>query len=108
MKTLHGTGANHGKVTAKVNIVTEPGTLPQKIPGTILVVPYTTPLMTIALMSCVGIISEQGGITSHASIVAREFGLPCIVGVANATKELKPGQIITMNGEKGVVSYEEK
>jgi len=106
MITLPGTGANHGKVTAKVNVVTEPGTVPQNIPGTILVVPYTTPLMTIALMSCVGIISEQGGITSHASIVAREFGLPCIVGVAHATKELKPGQVITMDGGKGGVSYE--
>ncbi|HLC70397.1 MAG TPA: PEP-utilizing enzyme [Candidatus Nanoarchaeia archaeon] len=106
MKTLRGTGANSGRVTAKVNIVTEPGLLPRKIPGTILVVPYTTPLMTLALMSCVGIISEQGGITSHASIVAREFGIPCIVGVANVTKELKQGQTIIMDGEKGVISYE--
>lgn len=106
MKTLHGTGANHGKVTAKVNIVTNPGEIPQNILGTILVVPYTTPIMTIALMSCVGIIAEQGGITSHASIVARELGIPCVVGVANATKELKQGQTITVNGEKGTVSYE--
>ncbi len=106
MRTLQGTGANHGKVTAKVNLATDPGKMPPKIPGTILVVPYTTPLMTIALMSCVGVISEQGGITSHASIVAREFGIPCIVGVTNVTKTLKAGQMITMDGEKGVISYE--
>ena len=107
MKTLHGTGANHGKATAKANIVTKPGEVPTKIPKTILVVPYTTPLMTLVLMSCVGIIAEQGGITSHASIVAREFGIPCIVGVPNATKELKHGQIISIDGEKGVISFEE-
>ncbi len=106
MKTLHGTGANHGKASAKVNIILSPGELPQKIPGTILVVPYTTPLMAIVLMSCAGIIAEQGGITSHAAIVAREFGIPCIVGVPNATKELKQGQTVTMDGEKGVISYE--
>jgi pyruvate,water dikinase len=49
------------------------------------------------------IITDQGGILSHAAIVARELKIPCIVGTVDATKKLKNGQIVTVDANKGVV-----
>ena len=55
-------------------------------------------------MKSIGIITNQGGIASHAAIISRELKIPCIVGTKNATKIIKTGDIIMMNGRTGDVS----
>ncbi|MDP6642178.1 MAG: PEP-utilizing enzyme, partial [Candidatus Nanoarchaeia archaeon] len=62
--------------------------------------PGWTPLFGL----CEGIIVEHGGLLSHAAIISRELNLPCIIGLKNATKNLKDGQTITLNGFTGEVT----
>ena len=71
--------------------------------GDILVAPFTNPDYVPAMKIAAGIITERGGRTSHAAIVAREFGIPAIVGTVNAIKMLKTGEMVTVNGTKGEV-----
>lgn len=71
--------------------------------GKIMVVPSTSPSYVPLMRSAKALITDHGGIMSHAAIVAREFGLPCIVGTGHATKILKSGDKVTMNLESGEI-----
>lgn len=71
--------------------------------GDVLVAAQTNPDYVIAMKKAVAIVTEKGGRTSHAAIVSRELGIPAIVGAANATKTLKTGTVITVNGTNGQV-----
>ena len=72
----------------------------------ILVTETTAPDIIRACHKAIGIITNQGGIASHAAIISRELKIPCIVGTKNATKIIKTGDIIFMNGSTGEVSIE--
>ena len=63
----------------------------------------TTPEFVPAMKKAAAIVTDQGGITGHASIIARELKVPCIVGVKNATKVLKDGMMVEVDANKGVV-----
>ena len=63
----------------------------------------TNPDMVVTMQKCSGIITDQGGLTAHASIVSREMGIPCVVGTENATSKLKDNQIVTVDGYHGKV-----
>ena len=108
MKSLKGITAMKGKVKGPVHLITDPGAMVVAKKGIILVAPYTTPLMTLAISEAVGLVTDFGGITSHAAIVAREFGIPCVVNTKDATKVLKQGQTITIDADTGVVFYDDK
>ncbi|MFX1598367.1 MAG: phosphoenolpyruvate synthase [Promethearchaeota archaeon] len=71
--------------------------------GDILVTKMTTPSWVPAMQKSAAIVTEDGGYTCHAAIVSRELGVPCIVGARKATKALKKGEIITVDGKKGLV-----
>lgn len=71
--------------------------------GDVLVAPQTNPDFVPAMKKAVAIVTERGGRTSHAAIVSRELGIPAVVGAENATKILKTGTLVTVNGEKGEV-----
>ncbi len=71
--------------------------------GDILVTTYTDPSWTPIFVSIKGLVTEVGGIMTHGAVVAREYGLPAVVGVENATKLVKDGQMIRINGAKGYV-----
>jgi len=70
----------------------------------ILVCPVTTPMYVPLMQKAAAIVTDQGGILSHAAIVARELKKPCIVGTENATKKLKDGQVVFVNADNGVVT----
>lgn len=72
-------------------------------PGEILVAPFTDPGWTPYFVNAVGIVMDMGGLLSHGSIVAREYGIPCVVNVGSATKIIKTGQKIKVDGNSGVV-----
>jgi pyruvate,water dikinase len=72
--------------------------------GSVLVCAVTTPMYVPLMQKAAAIVTDQGGILSHAAIVARELGKPCIVGTGNATKELKNGQLVTVNATEGIVT----
>lgn len=71
--------------------------------GDILVTPFTDPSWTPLFVSIKGLITEVGGLMTHGAVIAREYGLPAVVGVENATKLIKDGQHIRLNGTDGYV-----
>jgi pyruvate,water dikinase len=72
-------------------------------PGEILVAPFTDPGWTPYFVNAAGIVMDQGGLLSHGSIVAREFGIPCVVNVGPATRIIRNGQAIRVDGNAGTV-----
>ena len=100
---LEGSAASPGIISGKVKILKSPDENDKVQVGDILVAPMTTPDYVPAMKRAAAIVTDQGGQTSHAAIVSRELGVPCIVGTSRATKLLKNNQIITVDAVKGKV-----
>ena len=98
---LNGLGASPGNATGKVKIVYSPQDLTKIEKGDILVAVMTNPDYVPSMEKAAAIVTDEGGTTSHAAIVSRELGIPCIVGTGNATKLLKEEQLITVDGSRG-------
>lgn len=104
-KTLRGLVAykKNDKVVGKVKIIEKPKLKAKIDRNTILVTLQITPNFIPIVRNFSAIIADEGGITSHAAIISREFKIPCIVGTQNATKFLKSGNLIEMNMRSGKV-----
>ncbi len=102
--SLSGIGANDGVVSGKVRILLDPKDIHQLQAGEILVTRFTDTGWSHAFGSIKGLITETGGVLCHASIVAREFGIPTIVCTTQATEVLKTGMIVTMDGTTGEIT----
>ncbi|WP_281069800.1 phosphoenolpyruvate synthase [Methanofollis sp. W23] len=100
---LEGNGASPGVAGGPVIIVHDVKDLGKVKDGDILVARMTNPDMVPAMRKVSGIITDEGGMTCHAAIVSRELGTPAVVGTKTATKTLKDGQMVTIDGEKGLV-----
>lgn len=73
--------------------------------GDILVTEFTDPSWTPTFVSIKGLVTEVGGLTTHGAVIAREYGLPAVVSVNNATKLIKDGQLIRLNGTEGYIEF---
>jgi pyruvate,water dikinase len=104
---LRGLGASPGIGVGKVNMIPTPEDIPRMEERAVLVTDMTTPDFVPAMKKASAIVTNTGGMTSHAAIVSRELGIPCIVGSKNATELLKAGQLVTVDGTHGMV-YEGK
>lgn len=94
-----------GTVTGPVKIVPA-GKVSEPFPkNAVLVCEVTTPDYVPLMQKAAAIITDQGGILSHAAIVARELGVPCIVGTHTATKDLQDGQSVTVDAVNGIITY---
>lgn len=100
---LQGEPASPGTASGQVVIISDPKHLNKAQKGQILVTPMTTPDFVPAMKKVAGIITDRGGQTSHAAIVSRELGIPCVVGTKIATKKFKDGDWVTLNGTDGKV-----
>ena len=100
---LKGIGASPGIAQGKVKIVLNPGEVHKMKEGDILVTVMTNPLYVTAIQKAKAIITDIGGMICHAAIVARELGIPCVVGTKNATKVLKDNMEVVVNGTEGKV-----
>ncbi len=100
---LSGLGASPGIVKGKVKIILSPREVNKMNDGEILVTVMTNPLYVTAIQKAKGIVTDVGGILSHAAIVARELGIPCVVGTEKATKILKDNMEVIVNGTEGKV-----
>lgn len=100
---IKGLIASKGKVKGVVAIVRGIKDLPKVKDGNILVAITTHPDYAMAMRKAVAIITDEGGITCHAAIVSREYGIPCIVGTHTATKILKDGGLVEVDATKGLV-----
>jgi len=103
---LRGTPASPGTVTAKARVVLDP-TGAHLAPGEILVAPSTDPGWTPLFLTAGGLVMEMGGAISHGAVVAREYGIPAVVGVAGATGRITTGSCITVDGAAGTITIEE-
>ncbi len=100
---LKGIGASPGIASGKVKILNNIEEIDKIKDGDILVTKMTTPDMVPAMKKACAIVTDDGGLTCHAAIISRELGTPCVVGTQKATKVLKDGMLITVDGEKGIV-----
>jgi pyruvate,water dikinase len=100
---MRGLGASPGTVSGSVRIVTKLDQLDKVADGDIIVTEMTMPDMVPAMKRAAGIVTDEGGMTSHAAIVSRELGVPAVVGTGKATRELHDDQVITIDGDKGTI-----
>ncbi|MDO8452611.1 MAG: phosphoenolpyruvate synthase, partial [bacterium] len=100
---LKGQSASPGIATGRVKIITSAKQIAKIKKGDILVAKMTSPDYVPAMKQASGIITDEGGVTSHAAIVSRELGIACVVGTGDATKILKDGMVVTVNGKEGIV-----
>ncbi len=102
---LRGSPASPGTVTARARVILSPHGARLE-PGEILVAPSTDPGWTPLFLTAGGLVMEMGGMMSHGAVVAREYGIPAIVGVPGATDQIRTGATITVDGSAGVVSID--
>jgi phosphohistidine swiveling domain-containing protein len=99
---LRGTPASGGVVTGEARVILDPGSAHLE-PGEILIAPSTDPGWTPLFLTAGGLVMEMGGPMSHGAIVAREYGIPAVVGVPDATQRIQTGHRITIDGSAGEV-----
>lgn len=102
-QSLKGLPVSPGTATGPARIILRSDTEERVQAGEILVAPFTDPGWTPYFISAAGIVMDQGGMLSHGSIVARELGIPAVVNVGPATRTIKTGQRIKVDGYRGVV-----
>ena len=98
-----GLAASRGVAWGPVKIISSTAEIAKVGKGDVLVAKMTNPDLAPAMNRAAGIITDEGGLTSHAAIVSREMGIPCVVGTSNATKIFEDGQIVTVDGFHGRV-----
>jgi phosphohistidine swiveling domain-containing protein len=103
---LRGAPASPGRITSQARVILDP-TGARLEPGEILVAPSTDPGWTPLFLTAGGLVMEMGGMMSHGAVVAREYGIPAVVGVAGATAHIITGQRITVDGSAGTITLEE-
>lgn len=102
-ETLRGVGVCGGRVRGRVRIV-RPETIDDLQPGEILVAEVTDVGYTAAFCYAAAVVTELGGPMSHAAVVAREFGFPCVVDAQGATRSLPPGALVEVDGTTGEIT----
>ncbi len=100
---LNGTAASPGIGVGPVRVIKDLKDLDKIKGGDILVTKMTNPDMVVSMQKTVGIVTDEGGLTSHAAIVSREMGIPAVVGTENGTTKLQDGDIVTVDGSNGKV-----
>jgi pyruvate,water dikinase len=103
---LTGTPASSGTVTGTARVILDPVGA-QLEPGEILVCPSTDPGWTPLFLTAGGLVMEMGGANSHGAVVAREYGIPAVVGVPDAVATISTGQQVTVNGTAGTVTRQD-
>jgi pyruvate,water dikinase len=100
---LPGTGVSAGVIEGVARVVLDPQKERLR-PGEILVAPFTDPGWTPLFIHAAGLVTEVGGMMTHGSVVAREYGIPAVVGVLDATRSIRSGQRIRVDGDSGYVT----
>src|SRR5215213_372905 len=102
--TIKGVGASGGQVTAPARVLSGPEDFGQMRPGEVLVAPITTPAWTSLFAMSSAVVTDIGGPLSHSSIVAREYGIPAVLGTGVATRRIRSEQNVRVDGDAGTVT----
>jgi pyruvate,water dikinase len=100
---VRGIAASPGRVTGPVRVIRSASEFDRLQPSDVLVAPITTPAWTPLFATAAAVVTDTGGVASHSSVVAREYGIPAVVGTGDATRRLRDGQIVTVDGAAGLV-----
>jgi pyruvate,water dikinase len=103
--TLRGTGASAGIVRGRACVVLGPEDFGRVLRGDIIVAPASNPGWVPLFSIAGGFVTDTGGVLSHAAVVAREFGLPAVVGTGDGTKRITDGRIVEIDGAAGLVRF---
>ena len=106
--TLKGVAASPGTITAPACVLHGPEDFENMNTGDVLVASLTTPAWTPLFARASAVVTDIGGPLSHGSIVAREYGIPAVLGTDTATRRIHNGQIITVNGSEGIIYLDHK
>lgn len=101
-RVKHGTGCSAGQIKARARVIRDPRTQALN-PGDILVARHTDPGWIAVFSNASAIVVERGSLLSHSAIVARELGIPCVVGLKSATHWIEDGEMISVDGASGAV-----
>jgi phosphohistidine swiveling domain-containing protein len=101
--TLVGDPASPGRATGPVRIILDPGHFASFQPGEVLVARATAPAWTPLFAKAAAVVTDGGTLAAHASLVAREYGIPAVVATGDSTTRLHNGQVVTVDGGSGVV-----
>jgi pyruvate, water dikinase len=101
---VHGLAASPGRASGRVRVLLSPADGGQLLDGEVLVAPLTNPDWMPAVRRAAALVTDSGGITCHAAIVARELGVPAVVGTRTATRTLVDGEEVTVDGDTGRVT----
>jgi phosphohistidine swiveling domain-containing protein len=99
---LNGVGVRGGRVRGRARII-RPETIDDLEPGEVLVAEATDVGYTATFSYAAAVVTELGGPMSHAAVVAREFGIPCVVDAQDATRRLPPGALVEVDGDSGEI-----
>jgi pyruvate,water dikinase len=102
-ESLKGTGASAGVVRGQARVALGPDDFGRIQRGDIIVCPSSNPSWVPVFAIAGGLVTNTGGVLAHAAVVAREFGLPAVVGVAGATTRIRDGQTVEIDGTAGTV-----
>lgn len=105
-RSLKGVGASAGRATARACVLRGPEDFDRMKAGEVLVAKLTTPAWTPLFARAAAIVTDVGGPLSHGSIVAREYGIPAVLGTGDATQRIRNGQTVTVDGDTGRVILE--
>jgi pyruvate,water dikinase len=97
--------ASPGRATGLVRVIRAPHEFDQLLAGEILVAPLTAPAWTPLFTRAAAVVTDVGSAASHASIIAREYGIPAVVGCGDATARLRTGTRVTVDGSTGNVEH---
>ena len=103
---LRGSAASRGIAQGKAKVIHELSEADKLEAGDILVCRSTSPAWTSLVARSSAVVTESGGVLSHSAIVAREFAIPCVVGVQGAAIVIKDGMTITVDGGQGIVTID--
>ena len=103
-ETYSGVGVSAGVATGKARVLLTPADVRPSDQDYILVCPSTDPAWTPLFLHAAGLVMERGGILSHGAVVAREYGVPAVANIPNATRFIADGQMLQIDGNAGTVS----
>jgi pyruvate,water dikinase len=107
-RQLQGQAASSGIARGKARVIAPGGELKDFKKGEVLVIDSIDPTMTFLAPLAAGIIERRGGMLIHGAIIAREYGVPCITGVVNATSVIDTGDFLTVDGYLGICTVQRK
>ena len=107
-RVLMGIPVFPGTVTGRARVILHTDDLQVILPGEILIAPFTDPAWTPYFVPAAGAVMDQGGVLSHGSIIAREYGLPAVTNVGSATRLIQTGDLVRVEGQAGRVTILER